>query len=260
MATPAAVFRYTSLPAEIRNAIMEYALVPGDAYPCSKESKSPSTNPSRKLLRAVFKRPPTSFKIKVGGTDQQVATKQPGFHLLTTCKKAYQDGHYMFYSMNTFHLPAGSARDAETWLSHLKPDHRSMIKSACINFTIADLTSEVLVEMDKKWLWDLPAMTRQNEQRMVFEVTYILCWRFWQDKIRFLQKWDALEKVYLKMADGETSAWDGDAFRALDAKEEKSFLDVAREKVKSELEGMVGEMGWKATKKLLVAQGVASGV
>ena len=260
MAPHAEVFRYTSLPAEIRNTIMEYALVPGDVYPCPKEPKPTSTNPSRKLLRAVFKRPSATFKTKVGDIDHQVATtKQPGPHLLTTCKKAYQDGHYMFYTMNTFHLPAGSAHDAEIWLNHLKPDDRSMIKRAGVTFSLADLTPEVLVEMEKKWLWDLPAMTRRYEQRMVFEVTYILCWRFWQDKIRFLQQWDTLDQICLKKAGGEASVFEGEAFRAWDAKEEKDFLDAARGLVKAELEGLVGQMGWKATRKLLMAGGVNFG-
>lgn len=259
MAIPSQVFRYTSLPAELRNAIMEYALVPGDVYPCLTESKPTSPKPSRKLFRTVLSHPRAVFKVRVGGVEHQLATKQPGFQLLRTCKKAYQDGHYMFYSMNTFHLPAGSARDAEEWFDNLKPDHRSLIKSACMTFSLADLTPEVLVQMDKKWLWDLPLKTRQDERRMVFEVTYLLCWRFWQEKIRFLQKWDTLDTVYLEKACGETSVFDGDAFRALDAKEEKVLVDVAREKVKVELEGMVNEMGWKATKRWLMTRGPASG-
>ena len=257
MTTSAEVFRYTSLPAEIRNVIMEYALVPGDVYPCSKETKPTSRNPSRKLLQAIFKRPTASLKIKAGTTKHQTATKQPGFHLLTTCKNAYQDGRYMFYTMNTFHLPPGSAHDAEIWLNHLKPDHKTLIKSACITFTLADLAPNVLVEMEKKWLWDFPATTRQDEQRLVYEVSYILCWRFWQDKIRLLQRWEGLEKVCMRMADGMTLAFEGVGFRALDPKVEKGFLEGAREIVRGELEGMVGEVGWKAVKKVLMAEGVA---
>ena len=252
MATPAEVFHYTSLPAEIRNAIMEYALVPGDVYPCVKEPKPKSTNPSRKLLRAVF-------KVRVGGVDHRVSTKQPGFQLLTTCKEAYQDGHFMFYTMNTFHLPAGSARDAEEWFNDLKPDHRSTIKSACMTFSLADITPDCLAEMEKIWLFDIPLKTRQLERRMAFEVTYLLCWRYWQEKIRFLQKWDTLEKVELKTGSA-TFAFDGDEFRALDAKEERRIMDLARGEVKTELEGMVDEMGWKAAKKLLMTRTATSGV
>lgn len=166
----------------------------------------------------------------------------------------------MFYSMNTFHIPAGSSRDAEDWFDNLKPDHRSMIKSACMTFSLADLTPETLVEMEKIWLWDLPLKTRQDERRMVFEITYLLCWRFWQEKMRFLQGWDTLDKVYVKKACGETSAFAGDAFRALEAKDERVLMDAARERVKVELEGIVNEMGWKATKKWLMTRRPALGV
>lgn len=166
----------------------------------------------------------------------------------------------MFYSMNTFHLPAGSARDAEKWFNDLTPDHRSMIKSVCMTFSLADLTPEVLVEMEKKWLWDLPLKSRQDERRMVFEVTYLLCWRFWQEKLRFLQKWDTLDKVYLERASGEASAFKGDALRAMEANEERSLMDVAREEVKVKLEGIVNEMGWIATKSLLMRRGAAARV
>lgn len=133
--------------------------------------------------------------------------------------------------------------------------HRSMIKSACLTFSIADLTPDVLVEMEKKWLWDLPLKSRQDEQRMVFEVAYLLCWRYWQDKVGVLKRWDTLDRVGLERASGERAVFGGEAFRALDAKEEKGLLDGAREEVRGELEGLVGEMGWKATKRWLMTRG-----
>ena len=64
-----------------------------------------------------------------------------------------------------------------------------------------------------------------------------------------------LEMVYLKKKGGEASAFDGEAFRNLDAKEERTLMDVAREEVMVELEEMVGEVGWKATKKWLMTRG-----
>ena len=257
MAAPSPVFHYTSLPAEIRNRIMEHALVPGDVYPCFRDPKKPSsTKPSRSLLSTVLKHPRALFNVRVGGNEHHVATKkQPGFQLLVTCKSAYRDGHFMFYSMNTFHLPAGSASDAQHWLDGLKMHHRSMIKSACMTLSLADLTPDNLAEMDEKWLWDLPFKSRQDEQRMVFEVAYLLCWRYWQDKMGFLKRWDSLDQVVFERVSGERSVFDGEAFRAMDAKEEKEILDVAREEVRVELEGLVGEMGWKATKRWLMTRG-----
>ena len=94
---------------------------------------------------------------------------------------------------------------------------------------------------------------------MVFEVSYLLCWRYWQEKLRFLQRWDMLEKVELRTR-SETWVFEGEAFRGLEAKEERRIMDLAREEVKSELESMVDEVGWKATKKALLTRGAASGV
>ena len=250
MATPSEMFRYTSLPAEIRDFIMEHALVPGDVYPCSKP---PPAKTSHKLLRTVF-------RVKIGGVDHHVAARRPpGFGLLVTCRRAYEDGHGMFYSRNTFHLPAGSAADAAAWSDGLLPHQRSLIKSACLDLSLADITPEVLNEMEKRWLWDLPLKSRQDERRMVFEVVYLLCWRYWQEKIRFLQRWEALGTVDVRTG-SETFSFGAEGFRALDAKEEKEILDLAREKVKAELEGMVEEMGWKAVRKLFMTRAVASGV
>ncbi|CAF9937816.1 MAG: hypothetical protein ALECFALPRED_007421 [Alectoria fallacina] len=268
-------FRYTALPAEIRNAIMHHALVPGDVYPsCPKDSIAPPSSSSRKLLllRAVFRRPPPApFRPKVGGGGGGVdhhgaattTTKRPGFHLLTTCKQAYRDGRYMFYTLNTFHLPAGSARDAEVWLEHLRPDQRSLIKRAGLTLSLADLTPAVLAEMEKKWLWDIPTgRDRRHEERMVFEVAYLLCWRFWQDKIRALQRqqWPGLEEVVVANARGEVVAvFTGEAFRALGVEEERGVLDSAREVVRTELEGLVGEVGWKGARRWFLARGKGAG-
>ena len=269
MATPPLqVFPYTSLPTEIRYLIMEYALVPGDVYPCAKEPKPLSSSSASKLLRAVFKRAPSAdFKFKVGSVDHHVAVassggnkqQQSSAQLLKTCKRAYEDGHYIFYSMNTFHLPVGSAHDVGSWFDNLKKEHRCLINSVCLTFSLADITPDVLTEMEKKWLWDLPLKTARSEQRMVSEVAYLLCWRYWQDKIDFLKRWEGLERVELRDAAGEGVGFVGEAFRGLEVKEERGIMDRARERVKGELEGMVGEVGWKAVRKGLMGRGVGGG-
>ncbi|CAD6591112.1 MAG: hypothetical protein ASARMPREDX12_004927 [Alectoria sarmentosa] len=263
---PTEVFRYTALPAEIRNAIMQHALVPGDVYPCSKDPTPPSTY-RKLLLRTVFGHPPAPFRPKVGGggvdhnATTTTTTKRPGFHLLTTCKQAYRDGRYMFYTLNTFHLPAGSARDAEVWLQQLQPNQRSLIKRAGLTLGLADLTPAVLAEMEKKWLWDIPTGhgDRRHEERMVFEVAYLLCWRFWQDKIRVLQRWRGLEEVVVGNAKGEVAVFEGEAFRALGVEEERCVLNTAREVVRGELEALVGEVGWKGARRWILARGKGAG-
>lgn len=262
---------------------MEYALVPGDVYPCTTTAvkERSSKLPSGKLLRAAgfFKRPSTQhFKmIKMGGVDYDIISSsngnhgkskdkeqkqlQSGFQLFKTCKTAYRDGYRIFYSSNTFHLPPGSASDLENWFDKLKLEHRSLIKSVCLTFSIKDITPNVLKEMEKKWLWDIPVNTRRLEQRIVFEVAYALCWRYWQDKIDWVKKSEGIERVVLMCGNGEMSecgsgsgrvVFEGEEWRGLDVKVERDFLDRARERVQGELETLVEEVGWKATRKALM--------
>lgn len=282
-------FPYTSLPAEIRNLIMEYALVPGDVYPCTTAAAKERTTISSlgsscKLLRAagIFKRPSALHvkMIKIGGVeygmvsssngndgkdkDKEQKQVQSGYQLLKTCKAAYRDGYRIFYSSNTFHLPPGSASELEHWFEKLKPEHRSLIKSVCLTFSIKDITPNVLKEMEKKWLWDIPVKTRRLEQRVVFEVAYALCWRYWQDKLDWVKKLEGIERVVLLCGNGEVGecesgsgrvVLEGEGWRGLDIKVEREVLDRARERVKGQLEALVEEVGWRATKKALMNGG-----
>lgn len=270
------IFPYTSLPAEIRNLIMEYALVPGDVYPCNdaaarERTSKQSSSSSGKLLRAAgfFKRPSAQHvkMIKIGGVEYGVRSSsdggnddgkkqqqvQSGIQLLKTCKAAYRDGYRIFYSSNTFHLPPGSVSDLENWFQKMKPEHRSLIKSVCLTFSIKDITPTVLKEMEKKWLWDIPVKTRRLEQRVVFEVAYALCWRYWQDKLDWVKKLEEIERVVLLCESGSGRVvFEGEGWRNLDVKVEREILDKARERVKGELEALVEEGGWKAARKTLI--------
>lgn len=269
---------------------MEYALVPGDVYPCATAAAKERTTKSSlgsggKLLRAAgfFKRPSAQHvkMIKIGGVEYDIVSSsngndgkdkhkeqkqiQSGFQLLMTCKAAYRDGYRIFYSSNTFHLPPGSASDLENWFGTLKPEHRCLIKSVCLTFSIKDITPNVLKEMEKKWLWDIPVKTRRLEQRVVFEVAYALCWRYWQDKIDWVKKLEGIERVVLLCVNGEVGEWEsgsgrvvfeGEGWRGLDVKVEREVMDRARERVKEELEALVEEVGWKAARKALMNGGL----
>ena len=166
----------------------------------------------------------------------------------------------MFYSMNTFHLPVGSAKDAQAWFDNLNMERRDLIKSVGIYLRLEDITPAVFTEMEKKWLWDLPVKTRRLEQRMVFEVAYLLCWRYWQDKIDFLKKWEGLERVVVRWGcGGDKVVFEGENWRELDVKEERRVMDGAREVVKVELEGLVEEVGWMKARLALMNGGAGAG-
>ena len=73
----------------------------------------------------------------------------PGFQLLAACKQTHREGERLFYQTNTFHLPVGSSEVTLRWLNTLRPEHRDMIESVCIYYTLADLTSPILDSITK---------------------------------------------------------------------------------------------------------------
>ncbi len=125
---------------------MEYVLIPGDVYirPTQKPKKSPFSRLKRGVnaivslsrhLSGQFQRLVTD-DVRLNG---QFTIQQPGFQLLATCKQVYNDGHYMFYAMNTFHWPSGPVSNSDGWYANLQPEHRKMIKTICIDLDPVDL-------------------------------------------------------------------------------------------------------------------------
>ena len=83
MAADASKLSYFSLPGEVRNKIMDLVLVHGDVHPYRPISKVDTHEPDSAAN----------------------VISQPGIQLIATCKQAYKEGHVLFYSSNTFHLP-----------------------------------------------------------------------------------------------------------------------------------------------------------
>lgn len=102
----------------------------------------------------------------------------PAFAGYDSCKA----DHAIFFSQNTFHLPFGSATDLETWSRDaFKAEHRALIKSVCLTLSLQDLTLGMLKEMEKKWLFDIEVRNKAEERRMLADVAYALCWRYWRE-------------------------------------------------------------------------------
>lgn len=108
---------YLDLPGEIRNQIMDYALVPG-----------------RVLFSAKVQ--PVDFK--------DSPSFVPGCQLLATCRQAYDEGHVSFYINNIFHLAPGPLSESVRYFGSLNRRHQDMIRSVSIDMSIVDLTPPVL--------------------------------------------------------------------------------------------------------------------
>ena len=98
---------------EIRYQIMGLVLMPGDIYLKSKPI--------------------------VGTVPSKFHRKRYGVQLLATCRQAYEEGHQMYYSSNTFHLPAGRNYWSMQLFQSIQPKHYDMIQYMAIECSIFDI-------------------------------------------------------------------------------------------------------------------------
>ena len=104
---------YFFFPPEIRNQITSLILVPGEIY-----------------LRP---RP------IVGCSVSKFHRKRYGCQFLATCRQAYEEGHELYYSSNTFNLPSGRHHWCGMLFQLMQPKHQSMIQYLGINCSIYDI-------------------------------------------------------------------------------------------------------------------------
>ena len=261
MVTPRNHFRYFALPAEIRNQIMEYILIPGDIYIRPEKRKSRFSQLERYLTAMATRSRHLSGKLQrfVTGTslDKQCTIQQSDFHLLATCKQAYNDGHYMFYAMNTFHLPPGPVENKDHWFAHLRPEHQKMIKTIRIDLKLAELTYGDLdaVEVSLRYLrggrpdnYDGNAWSR--EAILWFELrmwTKIVCLYYYSTP----QNLGGLERVIVQ---SHVGCCELSSRLAIDEKEWRSLrklISAVSQYFKDSIQIYVNCWGWRKTRKML---------
>ena len=126
---------FLSLPGEIRNKIMDYALVPGEIYLSTK-------------CQPIDIHSKTKTRLFV-----------PGCQLLATCKQAYLEGHESFYGLNNFHLAHGPLFVSMNYFASLNARHQDLIKHVTIDLSVVDLTWPVLERIE--------AAFRENERKPI---------------------------------------------------------------------------------------------
>jgi len=102
------LFNYLSLPRELRDQIMDYALHPGEV--CIPAAKSSPQDRSRY-----------------------------GVQLLATCRQVYEEGHEIWYGKNTFRVQSCTASEMRQVLGAYQAKHLGMIPTLVIDCTLYDL-------------------------------------------------------------------------------------------------------------------------
>ena len=159
---------YFSLPGEVRNKIMDYVLVPGDIYP----------------YRPVLETSPC-------GSDTTASVQSAsGVQLIATYKQAYQEGHRLFYSSNTFHLSPTMTLE---WCHRLQAKHKAMIKRINITIGLAELTPALLDKIENSRL----AGINQNDSGRWGPAVIEGLRSVWETNFRYIAAWTSLEQVEL---------------------------------------------------------------
>lgn len=222
---------YFSLPGEIRNKIMDYVLVPGDIYPC-RPAQTTSTGSSDTMAKAE---------------------SHPGIQLIATCRQAYHEGHNLFYSSNTFHLPPTMTFE---WPDRLQPKHKAMIKRISTPIGLDELTPEMLHKIESS----VPAGVDQKSGDHWASASASALIDAWSSKFTYIAAWNSLEEIELRSF-GHTKVlqyheivanmaqpwlWDGDFWYKL---LRRHHLCVV-----GNIYVMTDSVGWDRTKEWLCAR------
>ncbi|KAL8792671.1 MAG: hypothetical protein Q9195_004731 [Heterodermia aff. obscurata] len=155
-------FEFYSLPPELRNRILLYALGNGVVFlPQIREvSLLPHESPSdpeqplsysdqlRLYLKSIYGQriyAETCDRICVHKTPSD--TKQgprTAVGLLAASKKAYRESYGIYWSTNDFVLAPGSYKHSEYYFDKISPTHAALIQSIIIKLSIADLTPTII--------------------------------------------------------------------------------------------------------------------
>ncbi len=172
MAADASKLSYFSLPGEVRNKIMDLVLVHGDIHPYRPISK-------------VHTHEPDSAANVIS---------QPGIQLIATCKQAYEEGHALFYSSNTFHLPPTMTFE---WSDRLQAKHKAMIKRISFTFGLDELTPAMVDEIDRS----PPSLRPEYDSDFCIDEVVATLGRGWMKKLDHIADWTSLEEIEVSSFD-----------------------------------------------------------
>lgn len=256
---------YLALPAQIRNKIIRYVLLPGDIH--IRAAKEHGVKAKAQRIWDVLQ------QIQ-NGDDHRKFTRPPslpGFQILATCKSIYGLYHERFYALNTFFLPPGPLDETlKHFFKHVQPEHVNMIGRIGIRLGLEDLTPAGLKDVEDFMSQVRRCSPLSGDRRVGQEwadTVHLHLLHIGYEKLAFLRKMRGLKMVKMvavTVAEGEGEEVfeiDGlDLERALEvtdgsydemqfrAEEVSALVRVAGVFVKKEVEEKVDKDGWGALK------------
>lgn len=169
---------YLSLPAEIRNQIMEAVLVIGEVTVQRKPTKPQDPDLSRSS-------PKNDISLKVSSRVPSHAAKCiDGYPFLATCRQVYEEGRALFFSENIFRLPAGPVEDSKAWLEGIQVKNHLMLTSLNLSLSIEDTTQD---KIDQLYRLDFSKAWDTMIENHIYEL--------WRQKLELLICWGQVIRI-----------------------------------------------------------------
>ena len=167
---PIEKIEFFSFPREIRNRIMEFALVPGHIY-FSEKTRPVRSDGSPEFL--------------------------PACQILATCKQLYQEGHVSFYSSNMFHFAPGPLSASWKYFGRLNSRHQDLIERVSIEMSFMDLTPPVLKRIEKAFYQNHGQSIAHAEADEVATYVQNALRYLWNEKIAGIRDKKSFEVIHL---------------------------------------------------------------
>lgn len=243
---------YLSLPGELRNKIMSLILLPGNIYlPASRYALQDRYILPRPVdMFGDFDHDVAfyghSYRGLYGGSENHVQTHRcflifatcdelhysclapkaiqsmlapreplPAFQLLAASRQIRDESQAMFWSRNTFYLPRGPLAHTQFYFGNVLLQHKALISSIGIQFSLLDLTEEVLAAVEGLLCCCPREEWERKEQCCVLRFqaaslcTVALAW-LWTSKLAWVRSWKGLKELRLEILHEPPSVLDGE--------------------------------------------------
>lgn len=123
--------------------------------------------------------------------------------LLAASRQTYEESYRYYWAGNTFYFPRGPVSHSKLYWRSVRPQHKALVMSIAIQFSIADLTPEVLDHIEQ-YARKIPRHVKRDgcppeefyigwEHYVTTALTII-----WARKLDWIRRWENLETVRLE--------------------------------------------------------------
>ena len=212
---------YLSLPPEIRGQILEQVMITKWVWPCRGQKAQEDWQQDFEIvvtaLRQAWKnvlRSPFHLDMKllalweimdsysaiVNAECPAVCTTPldltPQF--LSVCRTAYEEGHAMFYSQNTFYLPHGPLSHTRDYFDKLRPENKRLIRKMVLEISLWDLDltafDDIEAQLRAKDVVKGQLPPDRSVKNWVPPIVYNII-STWRSKLAWLRDWTWLEEI-----------------------------------------------------------------